>query len=185
MQIESAFFVDKMRRSRRFRQILIRIGDIRIGTGTVQWTRRSRDPFCIRSGEIVHLEEIDRISNNNNNDNIKVYISKTMDGSNTLTPRVGVDGLASVTVITGWDVGGGFVFLTGDILVSFFLTVTVSLAEQPKYLQKEKKGHRIEHNVLGYVFRVPTKVVRRRSACKKPCDGLGKDGLTQKKQVHQ
>jgi hypothetical protein len=55
-----------------------------------------------------------------------------------LTP-VGVDGLASVTVITGCDVGsGGFVLVTGgDILAwSFFLNMGVvwSLVEHPKYL---------------------------------------------------
>lgn len=52
----------------------------------------------------------------------------------TLTPP-GVDGFASVTVITGCDVGGGFVLPTAGIFVSFFLTGRLwSLVEHPKYL---------------------------------------------------
>lgn len=52
----------------------------------------------------------------------------------TLTPP-GVDEFASVTVITGCDVGGGFVLLTADTLVSFFLKGRLwSLVEHPKYL---------------------------------------------------
>lgn len=52
---------------------------------------------------------------------------------------VGVDGLGSVTVMTGWPVGGGLFFLTGDILVSFFLRMA-SLTEHPKYLGTKNKN---------------------------------------------
>lgn len=75
----------------------------------------------------------------------------------TLTP-VGVDGLASVTVITGCDVGGGFVLLTGDILAwSFFLNVGIvwSLVEHPKYLFRVAYNKKIPFELMWNVSRVP------------------------------
>lgn len=75
----------------------------------------------------------------------------------TLTP-VGVDGLASVTVITGCcDVDGGFVFLTGDIFAwSFFLNMGIvwSLVEHPKYLLVGYNMIPFEFDVCN-VFRLP------------------------------
>lgn len=112
--------------------------------------------------------------------------------------------MASVTVITGRDVGGGFVLVAGDILAwSFFLNMGVvwSLVEHPKYLFGVTHTHnkKIPFELVWNVSRVPRRKHRRggtgvkrqgqemcRRAGQRVEERVGGCGwLTQKPQVHQ